>query len=203
MSGRLLVFPGGATEGGGERDVTTDLYAAVEALLFAAGDPVSVDVLCDALQGAEPSEVRRALNAIHGRLKNAEHGIELHNVDDAWQLRTKSTFASAILRLRGGKPQKLSKPALEVLSVVAYRQPVTRFEIEQIRGVDSGGVLKNLLERNLVRVAGRREEPGKPLEYGTTPDFLRLFQLPGLQSLPTLREREELLRDRREESEEP
>lgn len=187
MSGEILRFPG-------SDEASVDLVAAVEALLFAAGEPVSLNALCDALHGADPAEVRAAIDALARRFDRPEHGVEVAVVSDGWQMRTKPMFGTAILRLRGGKAQKLSRPALEVLAVVAYRQPATRPEIEAIRGVDSGGVLKSLMERGLVRVSGRRDEPGKPLEYATTPQFLELFQLPALQSLPTLRERDELVR---------
>lgn len=191
---RVVPFPGAP-----EVEVPPNLVAAVEALLFAAGAPTTIQELCDALDGAEPEDIRRALDVIEWRCGAPGRGIELVAVAGGWQLRTRAAFASAVLKLRGGKPARLSRPALEVLSVVAYRQPATRPEVEAVRGVDSGGVLKSLLERGLVRVAGRREEPGRPLEYATTPAFLEMFSLPSLSALPTLREREELLRDRLQE----
>lgn len=175
-----------------------ELLAAVEALLFAAGAPVGLVALCDALDDADPAEVRDALTALAARYEHDAHGLTLDAVAGGWQLRTQARFAAIVQRLRGGKPQKLSPAALETLSVVAYRQPVTRSEIEEVRGVDAGGVLKVLLERGIVRVAGRRDEPGRPLEYATTDAFLALFGLPSLSALPTLREREELVSDRDE-----
>lgn len=189
MSGTILKFPGGS-------EASSDRIAAVEALLFAAGEPVGVDALCVALHGADPDEVRAAIDHIARRCAAEDRGVEVVEVAGGWQMRTKAAFGSLVVRLRGGRPQKLSRPALEVLSVVAYRQPATRHEIEQIRGVDSGAVLKNLLERQLVRVSGRRDEPGRPLEYATTPLFLEMFSLRTLSALPTLRERDELVRDR-------
>jgi segregation and condensation protein B len=190
--GRVVPFPGGATR---EGDVPPALIGAVEAVLFAAGAPVTADDVANALETGV-ADVEAALHALAGRAEAPDRGVELVRIGGGWQLRTRSMFAAAVLRLRGGKPAKLSRPALEVLAVVAYRQPVTRPEIEAIRGVDSGGVLKTLLEKELVRVAGRREEAGRPLEYGTTAGFLELFSLSGLGALPTLREREELVRDR-------
>jgi segregation and condensation protein B len=169
-----------------------EIAYAVEALLFAAGAPVKVTDLCVALQ-ADTQEVEEGLRSLAATY--AGGGVELVQVAGGWQLRSSPRFATAVLRLRGGKPQKLSPQALEVLAVVAYKQPVTRTEVELLRGVDSGGVLKALLDRGVVRVAGRREEPGRPLEYATTDAFLELFGLPSLSSLPTLREREELLAD--------
>jgi segregation and condensation protein B len=176
--------------------VSSDLVGAVEALLFVAGVPLPFDDIVAALEGPGPDEVREALVEIARICDRPGRGVELVEVAGGWQFRTRTRFADSIVRLRGLRPAKLSRPALEVLAVIAYRQPVTRHEIEDLRGVDSGGVLKTLLERNLVRVAGRREEPGRPLEYATTPEFLQMFTLPALSALPTLREREELMRDR-------
>jgi segregation and condensation protein B len=196
LSDRVVRFPGAGTP---EAAVSDDLVGAVEAILFAAGGPVRLEELCEALEGVTPDDVSRALEVVSWRCGAPDRGIELAAVAGGWQLRTKASFASVVLRHRGGKPTKLSRAALEVLSVVAYRQPCTRPEVEAVRGVDSGGAMKSLLEKGLVRVAGRREEPGRPLEYGTTDLFLQLFQLPSIAALPTLREREELLRDRSSE----
>jgi segregation and condensation protein B len=99
-----------------------------------------------------------------------------------------------IHRLLGTRPKKLTRGALESLSIVAYRQPITRPEIDRLRGVDSGGVIKQLVDRGLVRSAGRSDDPGRPLLYRTTPEFLELFGLPDLASLPTIEERAELAR---------
>ncbi len=189
MSGEVHAFPGAP-----EHEVSPEVLGALEALLFSAGLPVTLTELSLALD-IDPEETRRGIEVLAWQYGAPNRGMELVHVDGGWQLRTQPRFAQVILKLRGGKPLKLSRPALEVLAVVAYRQPVTRHEIEGIRGVDSGGVLKGLLERQLVRVSGRREEPGRPLEYATTPEFLRMFSMSGLGSLPTLKEREELLRD--------
>jgi segregation and condensation protein B len=171
--------------------VEPELVAAVEALLFASGDPVSVPILADVL-GAEADEVRIALRVLEQRRRDT--GVVLERVAGGWQLRTAARFAVAVHRLLGTKPQKLSRPALEVLAAVAWHQPITRSEIERVRGVDSGGVIKALLERGLLRTAGRAEEPGRPLLYRTTSAFLEMFGLPDLGALPTLAERESLAR---------
>lgn len=163
--------------------------AAVEALLFASGEPVTTAGIAAALElGIGP--VREAIE--HLRLQRAEAGVVVEEIAGGWQLRTAPRFAGAVLRLRGAKPARLSRASLEVLALVAYRQPITRHEVEQLRGVDSGGVVKSLLDRGLLRVAGRRDEPGKPLEYRTSAAFLELFGLAALTDLPTLRERAEL-----------
>lgn len=167
-----------------------DLTAAVEALLFAAGEPVNVAELADALGTVDPDAVREVLHALSQA--SVGRGVRVLKVANGWQMRTDPRFADAILRLRGGRPLTMSRAALETLAVVAYRQPVTRSEVDEIRGVNAGGVLKTLLDKGWVRVAGRRDEPGRPLEYATTPLFLEMFELSGLNALPTLKEREEL-----------
>jgi segregation and condensation protein B len=188
--GAILPFPGGAESP--EQARIGGLVPALEALLFAAGGPVATKALATSLEDATPAEVVRALEVLRVRCARGDRGLELIEVAGGWQLRTDPRFATAILRLLEGTPTKLSRASLEVLAVVAYRQPVTRTEIEALRGVNSGSVVRTLLERGLVRVAGRREGPGRPLEYATTPHFLEVFSLPDLGALPTLREREDL-----------
>jgi segregation and condensation protein B len=122
----------------------------------------------------------------------------LHEVAGGWQLRSSpdnSGFARSWLKV---KPQRLTRAALETLAIIAYRQPVTRPEIEEIRGVDCGAVVKALLERKLVKILGKKEEPGRPMLYGTTREFLEFFALKDLASLPTLREFHELSEEHRE-----
>ncbi|HMV66009.1 MAG TPA: SMC-Scp complex subunit ScpB [Myxococcota bacterium] len=165
----------------------------LEALLFAAGEPVSVSELCTAIGEVAPDEVRAGLHELARQYLG--RGIRVVRVGGGWQMRTEPSFTDAVLRLRGGKAQRMSAAALETLAVVAYRQPVTRHEIDEIRGVGSGGVVKTLLEKGYLRVMGRRDEPGRPLEYGTTPTFLEMFELDSLAGLPTLAEREELARE--------
>jgi segregation and condensation protein B len=172
-----------------------ELVPAVEALLFASSEALGVGALVAALGEVRAEDVREALAILRERHARAESGIELVEVAGGWQLRTDTRFGAEVARLRGARPQAMSKAALEVLAVVAWRQPVSRREIEAIRGVDSGAVLKTLIERGLVRAAGRKAEPGRPLTYGTTPAFLELFTLPDLGALPSLRERAEMAAD--------
>ncbi|MBL8617410.1 MAG: SMC-Scp complex subunit ScpB [Deltaproteobacteria bacterium] len=170
--------------------------AAVEALLLAAEAPVTVDQLDRWLGNPGPAKVRAALHA-WARRQNAEHGgIRLVQVAKGWQLRTDVRFAPWVAAMRGGRPLRLSRAALDTLSILAYRQPATRGEIEELRGVESGGVLRMLCERGLAMVVGRKEVPGRPLLYGTTRGFLSLFNLRDLSDLPTLRDLRELYGDR-------
>jgi segregation and condensation protein B len=147
------------------------------------------------------SDVKVALQEITQDLANDPgRGLVLVEVAGGWQFRTRPENAGIIRNFYQTKPTRLSKPSLETLSIVAYRQPITRAEIDEIRGVESGGVLKTLCEKNLVRIVGKKDEPGKPLLYGTTNDFLELFQLKSLKDLPTLRDYRELEEEYRQKS---
>lgn len=168
------------------------LVPAVEALLFSAGEPVRLTELAEALGLESAVLVRGALVLLQRALQNRERGLDLAETAGGWQLRTDARFASEVAKLRGARPQPLSQAALEALSVIAYEQPATRADVERVRGVSSGGVIRSLIDKGLLRVAGRREEPGRPLLYRTTPAFLELFALNSLEDMPTLSERERL-----------
>lgn len=171
------------------------LEGTIEALLFSADAPLTENQLNQLL--AEPGlpNVRDALYSIQDRFRRPGSGIRLVQVAKGWQLRTDMRTAKYVAAMRGEKPVKLSKAALETLSIIAYRQPVTRAEVEDLRGVDPGGIIRMLAERGLISVTGRKKEPGRPLLYGTTRDFLSLFGLRDLSDLPTLRDLRELQRD--------
>jgi segregation and condensation protein B len=147
--------------------------------------------------GLDPDRAKKALAALAGDHREGVSGIVLHEVAGGWQLRTSPGNAEYARRFLRVKPQRLTRAALETLAIVAYRQPVTRPEIEEIRGVDSGAVVKALLERRLLRILGKKEEPGRPILYGTTREFLEFFSLKDLASLPTLREFHELSEEHR------
>jgi len=169
----------------------------VETLLFLAERPLSEEEIQKA-SGIEKERVAKALDKLSGHYREGVCGIVLHEVAGGWQLRTSpdnSAFARRFLQV---KPQRLTRAALETLAIIAYRQPVTRPEIEEIRGVDCGAVVKALLERKLVKILGKKEEPGRPMLYGTTREFLEFFALKDLASLPTLREFHELSVEHRE-----
>jgi len=180
---RVLQFPG--RPGG----VTPEVVSALEALLFASGQPIRTERLAEVLE-LPREEVRLGLAVLQDRF-GVGRGVRLTRVSGGWQLRTAPEFSSMVLALRGSRPKRLTRAQLEVLAVVAWRQPVTRGEVDALRGVECGPVLRRLLDRGLVRVAGRRDDPGRPLEYRTTAAFLELFALPDLKSLPRLDERTE------------
>ena len=168
------------------------LASILESLLFVAGEPVSLSQLANALEEVPRERIRQALLGMATQYARSRRGILLEEIAGGYQLRTPSEHAIYVRRLLSAKPPRLSRPLLETLTIVAYRQPITRPEIEQLRGVDSGGVLETLAERNLIRIAGRKDAPGRPLVYTTTPDFLELFGLKDLESLPDLEEFREL-----------
>lgn len=168
------------------------LRSAIEALVFTSEVPVTHALLKQALPDTDPKEIKSALADIQESYQSEAHGVELVEAGGGWIFRTKASQAEVVSRLRRVRPARLSRAALETLSIVAYRQPVTRGGIEDIRGVDSGGVLRTLLEKRLVKILGRSEAVGNPLLYGTTPEFLQVFGLKDLNSLPTLKEFQEL-----------
>ncbi|MEB2346393.1 MAG: SMC-Scp complex subunit ScpB [Deltaproteobacteria bacterium] len=169
----------------------------LEALLLAAAEPVSAQKLAGVLgEETTPTEVRGLLAALEAEYAEAGRGFRIEEVAGGFQLRTLPELAPWLQRLRPQPPLRLSRAALETLAIVAYKQPITRAELELVRGVDVGAVVTSLLERRLVRIAGHREVPGRPMLYATTRRFLEVFGLASLSDLPTLREIEELLRDR-------
>lgn len=182
---------GAETAAGSDADTATDLArlaGIVESLLFAAGGPVPLARLVEALDGPDRREVAGAVRVLADRCEQDGRGIRLVHVAGGYQLRTALEHGPWVRRLLGQKPPRLSRPMLETLAVVAYRQPCTKLEIEAVRGVDADAVLTTLLERRLVRIAGRKEAPGRPLLYATTREFLEVFGLPDLEALPPLKE---------------
>jgi segregation and condensation protein B len=169
--------------------------AVVEALLLVSDRPLTVRQIDDVLKNPGGSLVTQALHDLQERLRRQAGGIRLIEVAKGWQLRTDVRTGPWVAAFRGAKPMRLSKAALETLAVVAYRQPVTRSEIENLRGVDAGGVLRMLAEKGIVSASGRSDEPGRPLYYTTTGQFLELFALRDLSDLPTLRDLRELKQD--------
>jgi segregation and condensation protein B len=168
----------------------------VETLLFLAERPLSVEEIRQA-SGVDVERIEKALDQLSGHYREGPCGIVLHEVAGGWQLRSSPDNADFARRFLKVKPQRLTRAALETLAIIAYRQPVTRPEVEEIRGVDCGAVVKALLERKLIKILGKKEEPGRPMLYGTTREFLEFFALKDLASLPTLREFHELSEEHR------
>jgi segregation and condensation protein B len=169
----------------------SELKPIVESLLFVSDVPLRSERICDALEVERPL-VMQALGELVGEYRDAHRGFVLEEVAEGYQFRTRPEYADWVLRLTKARPVRFSQAALEALAIIAYRQPVTRAEIDYLRGVDSGGVVKTLLERHLIRILGKKDVPGKPMIYGTTREFLEFFGLRDLASLPTLKEFSEL-----------
>lgn len=169
----------------------------LESVLFVTGNPLTIDQLFDAT-GIDREKILLGLEALRAARADGSSGITLHEVAGAWQLRTVALSAEYVRRFLKVKPQRLTRAAVETLAIIAYRQPVTRPEIEDVRGVDSGAVLKALLDRRLIKIVGKKEEVGRPILYGTTREFLEFFALKDLAALPTLREFQELTEENQE-----
>lgn len=168
--------------------MNSELVAIIESLVFTAESALSTDRICDLLEEFGRDEIKAALAEIVAHHQGRGGGFELVEVAGGWQFRTRPAFHGYITRHIKTRAAKFSQSALETLAIIAYRQPITRAEVEHLRGVDCGGVLKSLLEKHLVRILGKKDIPGRPLIYGTSKEFLEIFGLKDLKSLPTLRE---------------
>jgi len=168
----------------GERRAGSGL-AALEALLFASPDPVTVESLAEVME-CEVAEITEILKRLAERYDRPESGLGLTQVAGGYQIRTREEYSGVVERLLRPERARLSRAALETLAVIAYLQPVTRQEIEDLRGVTVEGVLRGLLQREVIREAGRRDAPGRPIMYATTDRFLEYFGLTDLTDLPPL-----------------
>ena len=166
------------------------LKGMVEAILFASGDPVSGERIAQVL-GLDKEDAEEVLKDTMESFNRKEGGVRIIRLDDTYQMCSNPAYASCVreaLELRRNTP--LSQAAMEVLAVIAYNQPVTKAFVEQIRGVDCSGVIGSLSSKGLIEERGRLELPGRPLLYGTTPDFLRCLNISSLEELPPLPERQ-------------
>ena len=184
-----------AKDDGPERDVDpARARAIVEAILMSAADPVTPGRLVHLLAGYNGRDIRELINALNAQYEDAGHGVEVVEVAGGFQLASRQEFAPWLRKYHKTSNQiRLSQAGLEALAIVAFKQPVTRIEIDQIRGVNSGGVLHTLMEVDMVRIVGRSEGIGKPMLFGTTREFLVHFGLKGLSDLPKPKELDELL----------
>jgi len=172
-----------------ERD---QLKSILESLLFASEGPLTVARLGEVIDGVERKEIAAALAELQSEYDAAGRGFRLSEVAGGYQLRTARENADWVKKLYRDRPARMSKATLETLAIIAYKQPITRAEMEAIRGVDVDGVVATLLDRRLIRIVARKDVPGRPFLYGTTPEFLQLFNLKDLSQLPTLKEMEEM-----------
>lgn len=176
----------------------------IEALLFVSDKPVSIDALKDVLKEVEPTQIRELIEELNGEYSSQGRSFSIKEIAGGFQMLTDPLYSRWISALYKRPPDRLSGPSLETLAIIAYRQPITRADIEAIRGVNIDGVVKTLEDRNLIKTKGRVDGPGRPILYGTTSEFLKHFGLKSLEELPKLKEFKETdldfvkLQDKRE-----
>ena len=167
----------------------------VEALILSSSEPISAAKIAEIIPYCNAGQAKDLVNELNTEYVEQDRSFEIWEVAGGFQIRTRADFSGYLQKLQKERALRLSQAALETMSIIAYRQPVTRAEIEDVRGVDAGATVKSLLDRQLIRIAGQREVPGRPMLYGTTRRFLEVFGLERLRDLPTLRELDELARE--------
>lgn len=178
----------------GEEELDLDeLKRAFEALLFVSHDPLSLEKLASILEGVSKQTLRTAIQNLQAEYEEAGRGLQIMEVAGGYVMVTRPELSMYIKRLAKARPSaKVSKSALEALAIVSYKQPITRADIEKIRGVETSGVLRTLLDQKLIRIVGRQDIPGRPILYGTSKQFLQRFGLRDLRDLPPLKELKDL-----------
>lgn len=173
---------------------TTDkpLKLIIEALVFASDKPLSIQEMQACLPDETQSNIRLALDELKAEYDQMARSFVIKEVGQGFQFRTLSDYSAYILRMFKTAPARLSRAAMETLAIIAYKQPILRHEIERLRGVDAGGILRTLMEKGLIKIVGRKNLPGKPLIYGTSKKFLEVFDLIDIESLPRLKEIKDL-----------
>ena len=164
-----------------------NLKSAIEALLFSSDKPLTPEQLKTALDVQGREEILFALDELKTEYENSNRGVRIAEIAGGYQMVTAPTFTQFLRKLyKGRKIEKLSKPALETLAIVAYKQPISKSEIESLRSVSIDGVVESLLEKELIRITGRKKTPGRPFVYGTSKRFLEYFGLKSLDELPKM-----------------
>ena len=172
--------------------MSVDLKRVIEALIFVSEAPLPLAQLCAVLETEDKAAVAAALAELVAEYRRLDRAFTIVEVAGGWGLRTRPELAFWLRKLKRDQVTRLSRASLETLAVIAYKQPVMKAEIERLRGVEVGGVLRMLMEKDLVKVVGRKDLPGRPLIYGTTKRFLEVFDLKDLKDLPTLAEMQAL-----------
>ena len=164
-----------------------NVKAVIEALIFASEKPLTLEQIKSVLDGFDTTEIRKVISEMQSEYASANRGLRIMEVAEGFRLTTSAEFAPFLKKLyKQRRVERLSRPALETLAIIAYKQPVTKMEIESIRNVNVDGVMENLLEKEIIRVSGRKKAPGRPKVYGTTRQFLEYFGLKSLDDLPKL-----------------
>lgn len=167
--------------------------SAIEALLFASEKPLAIEQIRNALGGLEATAIRSQLEELKAEYEQNNRGLRVVEIAGGFQMTSATAFAPFLKKLfKARHAERLSKPALETLAIIAYKQPLTKLEVELLRNVNVDGVISNLVEKNLIRVTGRKKAPGRPLLFGTTRQFLEYFGLKSLDELPKMEEFSEM-----------
>jgi len=170
-----------------DREGHSHIKGTIEALLFTSEKPVVLEQIKDVLEGSDTQTIRAMINSLQKEYEERKSGISIVEIAGGYQMLTNSDYAMYVKKFyRSSHKEKLSKPALETLAIVAYKQPVSRLDIELIRGVNCDGVVVHLLSKGLIKIIGRKDVPGRPYLYGTTKQFLEYFGLKSLEDLPKL-----------------
>jgi segregation and condensation protein B len=176
--------------------MTNKMRNIIEALLFASDTPITIQKLKEILEIDSVKDIRKGLDDLEKHYSETESAMRIIEVAGGFQIVSKEDYSSYVQKLyKGRQASRLTQRALETLAIIAYKQPITKHEMENIRGVNVDGVVKTLLERNLISIEGRQKAPGNPLLYGTTKYFLEYFGLKNLEALPKLKEIDELLKE--------
>ncbi len=164
-----------------------NLKSATEALIFASEKPITVEQIKKVLDGLDAASINRIIAELKNEYEVQNRGMRIVEIAGGFQMITNSNFAPFLKKLfKNRNSEKLSKPALESLAIIAYKQPLTKAEIESLRNVNVDGVMKSLVDKNLIRICGRKKVPGRPFVFGTTREFLEHFGLKSLQDLPKM-----------------
>ena len=174
-----------------------ELKPIVDSLIFASDSPLTIQRMKQIIEEVSKEQlsnkdIKEIIEAINNDNRHSQRGFYLQEVAGGYQYRTRPNYAAWVKKLTKAKPFRLTQSTLETLAIIAYKQPVIRAEIEKVRGVDSGGIIKNLLEKGQIKILGRKNIPGRPFLFGTTKRFLEVFGLEKLSDMPTLKEFENL-----------
>jgi segregation and condensation protein B len=176
-----------------------NLKAVIESLLFASEKPLTVDKIKNAVEGIDAGQIKGLVEELKLEYESSNRGMRISEVAGGYQMITANNFAPFLKRLyKDRQADKLSKPALETLAIIAYKQPVTKLDIESLRSVNIDGVISSLLDRGLIRITGRKKAPGRPKVYGTSTLFLEYFGLKSLEELPKMDNFQAALNDKQE-----
>jgi len=169
--------------------ISNGVKSVIEALLFASEKPLTIEQVKNVLDNLEGQQIRQLIEELRAEYEQSNRGIRITEIAGGFQMVTQPTLAVFLKKLfKGRHVERLSKPALETLAIIAYKQPVTKLEVESLRNVNVDGVVKGLLDKDLIRIAGRRKAPGRPFVFGTTRQFLEYFGLKSLEELPKIEE---------------